>query len=78
MLAAAVAACMLPGARAQGPIRCSAFLHNADGSWTSFDEATVLGSFGPVDVYPGEKFRRGTGKKQDDVARILDGLCERD
>ena len=66
-------------ARAQsglaGPVQCSKFLHNADGSWSSFWNGDVLGSYGPVAIHPGERFRRGGDRRRDDLARILDGLC---
>ncbi len=61
-----------------GPVQCSKFLHNADGSWSSFWNGDVLGSYGPVVIHPGERFRRGGDKRRDDIARILDGLCRDD
>ena len=57
-------------------IQCSTFLHNHDGSWTSFWNARVLGSYGPVSIHAGERFRLGDGRTKEDIVRILDGLCE--
>ena len=77
--AALVVAVMPQGlAQAQVPIRCSTFLHNRDGSWTSFWTGTVLASRGPVPIHTGERFRVGGNLAQTDVARILDGMCESD
>ena len=56
-------------------IKCSTFLHAADGSWRSFETTTVIASHGPVKIEAGETFRRGGRKDQDDIATILDGLC---
>ena len=57
-------------------IQCSTFLHNRDGSWTSFWNARVLVSYGPIVIHAGERFRLGDGRAKDDIVRILDGLCE--
>jgi len=73
---AALAFCALTaGPAAAQAVRCSAFLYNADGTWTSFIEGTLLGSYGPVLVHPGERFKLGASKSQDDVARILNAMC---
>lgn len=58
--------------------RCSKFLHNRDGSWTSFGTGTFLGPSGPNEVSTGERFSRtGPGRKAD-IARILDDVCSSD
>ena len=56
-------------------ISCSKFLHNRDGSWSSFVEADVLGNYGLVHVHPGERFSVGRSKVLRDLAQILDGMC---
>ena len=57
-------------------LRCSTFLHNRDGSWTSFWDGVVFGSYGPVPIRTGERFRAGTGgRAKNDVARLLDQIC---
>lgn len=61
-------------ASAQG-IRCSAFLHQSDGSWRSFREGTVLGPRGPIAIETGERFSQGDRSAKGDIARALDGLC---
>ena len=63
------------GAAQAQAIRCSAFLHNADGSWRSFEAATVVGSYGPVKVEAGEIFKRGAARDKADIAVILESLC---
>ena len=57
-------------------VSCSKFLHNRDGSWSSFVEADVLGDYGIVHIHPGERFRRSGPRALADLARILDGMCE--
>ena len=56
-------------------IQCSAFLHNGDGSWRSFQTTTVIGSHGKVAIESGEIFKRNGPKEKADIATILDGLC---
>lgn len=65
-------------ARAQvvQPVRCSAFLHNHDGSWSSFVDATFLAVRGPVPVHPGERLSRRGSPAQADLAHLLDRICE--
>ncbi len=58
-----------------GPIECSRFLHNRDGSWSSFWEGDVFGSYGPVMIHPGERFSRGFDRSRADIAGILDRIC---
>ena len=58
-----------------GPIECSRFLHNRDGSWSSFWQGDVFGSYGPMVIHPGERFSRGAERGRADIARILDRLC---
>ena len=57
-------------------LRCSTFLHNRDGSWSSFWDARVLGPYGPVVIHAGERFHVGHGRTAGDIARILDRPCE--
>lgn len=57
------------------PIRCSAFLHEHDGSWRSFEDGTVLAPRGPVPVATGERFSLSGTPAQRDVARALDAFC---
>ena len=75
--ALAIVACAVLAApvRAQA-LKCSTFLHNRDGSWTSFWDGVVRGSYGPVPIYTGERFRLGTGgRAKNDVARLLEQIC---
>ncbi len=65
---------MAHSARAQ-VVSCSKFLHNRDGSWSSFVEADLLGRYGVVHIHPRERFTVGRSKVQSDLARILDGIC---
>lgn len=65
-------------AGAQVPVRCSAFLHNHDGSWTSFVNATFLATRGPVPVRTGERISERGSPAQVDLARLLTRLCEND
>ena len=75
----AVLALQPGGASAQsglaGPIECSRFLHNRDGSWSSFWQGDVFGSDGPVPIHPGERFARGADRRRADIAAILDHIC---
>ena len=64
-------------AAAQGT-RCSAFLHNRDGSWTSFTDDEMLLPRGPLPIHKGERFSRGAGGAKAFVARILDDQCRLD
>lgn len=71
------AAAMATSVAAQGT-RCSAFLHNRDGSWTSFVDDEMLLPRGPLPIHPGERFSRGSGGARGLVARILDDQCRLD
>lgn len=71
-----LALALLPvGADAQA-IRCSAFLHNRDGSWTSFFKGHVMGERGPIPVAVGERFTRRGRTAKSEIARALDALCQ--
>ena len=59
-------------------VSCSKFLHNRDGSWSSFDTGDVLGSRGVVHIHTGERFSRRGTPAQADLAQILDGMCQSD
>ena len=62
-------------ASAQGT-RCSAFLHERDGSWRSFTTDEMLLPEGPVPIHAGEHFSaRDRGAKRF-IARLLDAQCE--
>ncbi len=63
-----VAACA--PAHAQGT-RCSAFLHQRDGSWRSFVDDEMLLPRGPMPIHAGQRFSRGSF-----VARLLDAQCQ--
>ena len=69
-----VALLTVGGARAQA-VKCSGFLHAPDGSWRSFETATVIGSGGPVRVDAGETFKPTDKREKGDIARILDHVC---
>ena len=56
-------------------VKCTAFLHNGDGSWRSFESAVVVGSRGPVKIEAGEILKRGGRRDRADIAEILDTLC---
>ena len=74
-IAALVALVLLPvTARAQA-VKCTGFLHGADGSWRSFTTGTVIGSHGPVHVAAGQVFRSTDMRDGGDLARILDHVC---
>jgi hypothetical protein len=62
-------------ASAQG-VRCSAFLHERDGSWRSFEPGIILLPRGPVRVITGERFRRGAPSAKDYIAHLLDQDCQ--
>ncbi len=67
---------MLPLATARADVvSCSKFLHNRDGSWSSFVTGEVLGSYGPVPIHAGERFARTGRGRRADLARILDQIC---
>lgn len=77
VVGAAMLAASIASAHAQ-TVRCSKFLHNADGSWSSFEEGTFLGSRGPVAIKMGERFGRGSPAGKGEIARVLDGICLHD
>ena len=56
-------------------LKCTGFLHAADGSWRSFESGTVIGARGPVPIEAGETFRAADERDKGDIARILDHLC---
>lgn len=62
------------GASAQA-VRCSAFLHNNDGSWRSFDHGLVIGPNGPVRLDTGDRLSSKDRSPKGDIARVLDDLC---
>ena len=76
VLGVALALCAAP-VRAQ-TVSCSKFLHNRDGSWSSFVTGEVLGSRGPVPIHAGERFSRNGRGAGADLARTLDALCRSD
>lgn len=61
-------------AQAQGT-HCADFLHNRDGSWTSFADDEMLLPRGPVPIHEGERFSRGSDGAKAFIARILDAQC---
>ncbi len=74
--AALLAALVLSPMAAQAQaIKCTGFLHGADGSWRSFTTGTVVGSHGPVHVEAGQVFRSTDMRDGGDIARILDHVC---
>ena len=73
-----IVAALVPAAgsaSAQG-VRCSAFLHERDGSWRSFEPGIILIPGGPVRVTTGERFRRGRPSAKDYIAHLLDQTCQ--
>ncbi len=62
-------------ASAQG-VRCSAFLHERDGSWRSFEPGVILIPSGPVRIATGERFRHGAPSAKDYIAHLLDQACQ--
>ncbi len=74
-VAAMLMACTSAPAAAQG-VRCSAFLHERDGSWRSFESGVILLPRGPVRVATGERFRHGSPSAKDYIARLLDQTCQ--
>ena len=64
-------------AGAQGT-NCADFLHNRDGSWTSFTNDEMLLPRGPLPIHEGERFSRRSGGARGFVARILDDQCRLD
>ena len=76
LLAAVVSTALVPPVAAQAQaIKCTGFLHGADGSWRSFTTGTVVGSHGPVHVAAGQVFRSTDMRDGGDIARILDHVC---
>ena len=75
MIITTAVASMAGAASAQG-VRCSAFLHERDGSWRSFEPGIILIPGGPVRVTIGERFRRGTPSAKDYIAHLLDQTCQ--
>ena len=65
-------------AAAQSRLRCSAFLHERDGSWRAFEPGAIFGPRGPIPVHTGERFTHGRPSASDYVARVLDRLCRTD
>ena len=74
LLAVVSIGCAVP-ASAQA-IRCSAFLHNHDGTWRSFQEADLFGPNGIVHVQSGEILRATSNSPKGEIARALNDLCE--
>ena len=75
-IAGSLALLSSPAPASAQALKCSTFLHNRDGSWTSFWDGVVFGSYGPVPIRTGERFRAGTGgRARNDVARLLDQIC---
>ena len=74
----ALAIASVSPATAQG-VRCSAFLHERDGSWRSFEPGAILGPDGDlIEVQTGQTFRHGPPTPRDFVARLLDARCRPD
>ena len=57
-------------------VSCSKFLHNRDGSWSSFVTGDVLGSRGVVHIHAGERLSARGPPPLADLAHILDGMCQ--
>lgn len=65
-----LAALLLAGAAQAQGTRCTAFLHDRDGSWRSFVDDEMLLPRGPMPIHKGDRFPRGSF-----VARLLDAQC---
>ena len=65
-------------AAAQSRLRCSAFLHEHDGSWRAFEPGIIFGPRGPIRVRTGQRFRHGAPSASAYVAGVLDALCQAD
>ena len=75
-LAASMA--LAPPVAAQSRLRCSAFLHDRDGSWRAFEPGVIFGPRGPIRVRTGQLFRHGRPSASAYVAGVLDTLCQVD
>ncbi len=65
-------------AAAQSRLRCSAFLHDRDGSWRAFEPGVIFGPRGPIRVRTGQRFGHGAPSASAYVAGVLDTLCQAD